>query len=144
MKKYSVLILLMSVVSITAWSQQNGTDENYDPGSVTEMRIQRNIHLENDSDTEEVLLYIDDGTRWFELNVRSIIYSGKLTIQIFDSKGKKQGNFTIGAMESSKKKEQIRGDLNKKLNEPEVGEWRVRIIPDNVKGEIRIESKSYQ
>lgn len=137
MKKGTVLFILSLFISSFAFCQQNEKEASY---SDTEIREQRSIILDNDSDTEEVMLYMEEGTKSFRISIKSLVQAGKLTIQILDPQGKKQGNYSVGTLMNSKKQEEIMGNLEKRLKEPEAGVWKIKIIPVDVKGQIRIET----
>ncbi len=102
----------------------------------------RTIELEDSSDNEAIKLEVEDNTECLQIGVNSTIKSGSLTMEIFDPKGDKQGNFSVESQISSnaKKKELVCGQLNKTFKEPIAGTWTVRLKPKRVTGKINIHS----
>ena len=82
------------------------------------------------------------------LMIRSTIFEGELTIELYDAKGEKQANFFIAnqsllAKPDTIKKpisETVKGEISKKFDNPVKGEWVVRIIPKNAGGFLEINS----
>ena len=105
---------------------------------VTEFMFERSIQLEDCKKNEEVIISIAENTKQFELTINSSVFSGKVTLEIYDSKGKKQGTFSVGTQLNIENAETANGTINKSLLEPEEGDWKVKIIPLNAKGLISI------
>jgi hypothetical protein len=82
------------------------------------------------------------------LMIKSTIFEGELTIELYDAKGEKQANFfianqTLLAKPDTIKKpisETVKGEISKKFDKPVKGEWVVRIIPKNAGGFLEINS----
>jgi hypothetical protein len=82
------------------------------------------------------------------LMIRSTIFEGELTIELYDAKGEKQANFFIAnqallAKPDTIKKpinETVKGEISKKFDNPVKGEWAIRIIPKNAGGFLEINS----
>jgi hypothetical protein len=82
------------------------------------------------------------------LLIRSTIFEGELTIELYDAKGEKQANFFIAnqsllAKPDTIKKpisEAVKGEISKKFDNPVKGEWAVKIIPKNAGGFLEINS----
>jgi hypothetical protein len=80
--------------------------------------------------------------------IRSTIFEGELTIELYDAKGEKQGNFFIANQAQLAKpdtikrpiSETVRGEISKKFENPVKGEWMVKIIPKNASGFLEINS----
>lgn len=95
----------------------------------------RTIELEDSSDNEAIKLEVEGNTECLQIGVNSTIKSGSLTMEIYDPKGDKQGNFSVESQISSntssggKKKELVCGQLNKTIKEPMAGTWTIRLKP---------------
>ena len=105
---------------------------------------QRSIELEASSDNESITLQVEKDVECLQIGVNSTIKSGSLTMEIYDPKGNKQGNFSVESQISSssasqgKKKELVCGQLNKTIKEPMAGAWQVKLFPKTVTGTINI------
>jgi hypothetical protein len=106
------------------------------------LKIASAVTFENQSEILEIKFPVSQVAN-INLELGSNIYEGELTIELYDSKGEKQGNFTIGSPILSAKKddsktpparETIRGSLSKRIVNPAKGEWIVKFIPKNVSG----------
>ncbi|MBN1926523.1 MAG: gliding motility-associated C-terminal domain-containing protein [Prolixibacteraceae bacterium] len=106
----------------------------------TKVDLQRNIRLENDSKPEEIIINIEKGARGFELMISSQVKIGKLTIEVFDPNGIKEGTFSVGTQLNSEKQEIANGNIRKSFTEPLSGNWKVKIIPTKATGNIRIQT----
>ncbi|MCU4177049.1 hypothetical protein [Carboxylicivirga sp. N1Y90] len=150
-KRTSYLIIGILFISLTALGQTkeeaffSGKDYNakekifFSPqGSRTKVDMERTIELEHDSKTEEVFIEIKEKDQQLLLVISSSVRDGKLTIELYDPNNTKQGNYTIETQLQSKKKEQVNGNIRKAINEPQSGNWRVKIIPKDVTGDVKI------
>lgn len=107
-------------------------------GSRTKVDMERRIELEHDSKTEEVFIEIKEKDQQLLLLISSSVRDGKLTIELYDPNNIKQGNYTIETQLKSKKGEQVNGNIRKSISEPQTGKWRVKIIPKDVTGDVKI------
>jgi hypothetical protein len=130
MKKTTWLIIGFILIYASSTAQK--------PDSFAKTNLEREISLKNDSKTEEITITIEQGTKLFELMINSSIKSGKLTIEIFDPSGTKQGNFSVETQLGSDKNEQVVGNFHKSLKEPQSGNWRIKIIPVMANGLLSI------
>lgn len=138
-KKTSCLIFNFFLLSMTtAWGQNQVSIVTSSKDSQTKVNLERTIFLENNSKTEEVIINIEEQTQRFELMINSSVSAGKLTIEIYDPNGTKQGNFSVGTQLNSDKSEKVNGNIIKSLNEPQTGDWKVKIIPAEATGIIGI------
>lgn len=108
--------------------------------SETNVSVERNIRLENDSKQHEVVINIKPKTQKLDLLISSSVNKGKITIEIYDPSGVKQGNFTVETQIGTAKEEVVNGNIRKSLFEPEAGNWKVKIIPAEATGKIRIQT----
>lgn len=120
-------------------------------GQGTELDLKRSISLSGDSETEEIEIKVEE-TVLLNINIKSNVKVGGLTIEIYDPNGEKQGNFSVGSqlnlnkssMESKDKKsknEEVSGQIEKKIKEPVNGNWIIKIIPNKAEGTVLIRSK---
>ena len=121
-------------------------------GQNTAMDVSRSIMLSGDSETEEIIILVDQETILLKLNIQSAINKGKLSIEIVDPTGEKQGKFSIGSQikttknnKENQKEEHVKGNINKIINEPIQGKWIIKLIPDKAEGAVNIQStQSYK
>ena len=130
----AVLILLLSTTLMLG--QQHGKHENCSSSSVT-----RSIELNDSSKSKTVTLEVSKGTKNFMIGVNSLISSGSLTMEIFDPKGNKQGNFSVESQmnnQGADAKEEVCGQLNRSFSDPMAGDWSVKLKPKKVTGKVSI------
>ncbi|WP_299114507.1 hypothetical protein [uncultured Winogradskyella sp.] len=100
----------------------------------------RNIELEGSSDTENIKIEVDKDVNKIHIGVSSTIKSGYLTVEVYDPKGNKKGNFSVESQikPGDKKKELVCGQMQKQIDEPIEGTWIVKLIPRDAVGTISI------
>ncbi|KXK22380.1 MAG: hypothetical protein UZ12_BCD005003259 [Bacteroidetes bacterium OLB12] len=143
------LIVFLLAVSLTALGQrtdvkekatdQVGMRESFSSAITT---LERNFRLDKDSKTEEITLEIPQDSPKFELKVGSSVSSGKLTIEIYDPKGVKQGNYTVGLQANSEK--ETTGRITKYFKQPHSGVWKIKLIPEQATGSVWSEFMIYE
>lgn len=135
-----VVIIVLLFIGPLAMAQQDCTD----------YKITRTIQLDESSKTKEIKLEVNDDVKCLQIGLISTIESGALTIEIYDPKGDKQGNFSVESELSSnsssagKNKDLVCGQLNKTINKPMKGNWTVKLKPKKATGEIQINSRQSQ
>ena len=130
----SIGIMLMCV---TAWAQNEKTRPTV---TFTRVTFERNIVLDNDSKPEDVIVTIEPGTKEIDLVISSTIEAGEVIIELSDPGGIRAGNFTVGTQLDTKKQERVAGKLQKSLDEPQPGNWKIRIAPTAAKGSVKIQT----
>ena len=121
-------------------------------GQGTVLNLKRSISLSGDSKTEEIEIKVEDETLNLNISIKSTVKVGGLTIEIYDPNGVKRGNFSVGSQlnlnrrssglkDSKSKNEVVNGQIEKKVKEPIVGNWIIKIIPNKAKGSVSILSK---
>ncbi len=120
-------------------TQQNEIRESFASATTT---LDRNFFLEKDSKTEEMIVDIPPKSSKFDLKIFSTVLNGKLTIEIYDPKGTKLGNYTVGLQSNSEKK--TTGRITKYFKQPVSGAWKIKIIPEQATGEIWSEVMIYE
>ncbi|MDX8338169.1 hypothetical protein SLH46_03170 [Draconibacterium sp. IB214405] len=102
--------------------------------------IHRNIELKNESQTKEVKIEMNEKECRFNLRINSVVRGGEVTIEIYNPNGKKQGNFSVGCeIQSDHAQETVNGQISKFIDNPELGDWKILIIPKNAEGKVTIE-----
>lgn len=139
-KRTAYLIICALIFSVTVFGQNHEKNVSSSKESETKVDLQRTIRLEKDSKPEEIIINIKQKTQRFELMINSSVSYGKLTIEVYDPNDTKQGNFTVGTQFNSEKIEMVNGNIRKSLNEPQTGNWKVKIIPSDATGQIRIQT----
>lgn len=133
------LTICALIFSLTVFGQSQETKAS-SKNSNTAIDLQKTIRLEKDSKEEDVIITINQKAKRIELMISSSITLGKLTIELYDPNNIKQGNFTLETELNSEKKEMVNGNIRKSLNEPLLGNWKIKIIPTNATGNIRIQT----
>lgn len=140
MHKTALFFILSLFFTFNLSAQNHQKFSTTTSNSETMVNMTRMIELDKDSQKEEIIIDVKENTHKFRLSINSGIENGTLTIELYDPKKVKKGNFTIGTQLTSSKRESVNGDINKSITEPTVGEWKVVIIPKNVSGAIQIKT----
>ena len=137
MRNATVLVLCsFLLLSAKAFGQQNQTRNSKQ--DATSISLRHSLELENDSRKDEITLSIPEGTVDMDLRVFCEITSGTLDIELYDPQDKKEANFSLTAQKRTQQKAEAYGNISKQLRDPHPGEWKLKIIPANVTGEINI------
>lgn len=102
----------------------------------------RSLKLENESKEQHISIDVSDEYNILALSIHSNIHEGKLSIEILDPSGEKQGNFSIGCQvggaNNPTTKEVVQGQFRKTFQNPKKGKWVVKIIPQNANAQVNI------
>lgn len=134
------LFICALIFSLTAFGQNQDINISSSTDSETRVDLLRSIRLVKDSKPEEVMVNIKQETLKLDILISSSVNQGKLLIELYDPNDAKQGNFTVGTQLNSENKENVSGRIQKSLNEPQPGNWKVKIIPSEATGNIRIQT----
>lgn len=105
----------------------------------TSLNIQRTIELKNESQIKEVKIEVNEKECRFNLKITSLVHGGEVKVEIYDPNGKKQGNFSVGCeIQSENSKETVNGMITKLIENPDLGNWKVKIIPKKAIGKLSI------
>jgi len=140
MKRTAYLIIGIFLFSLTAFGQSQENIVSSSKSSETKVDFKREIRFENDSKPEEIVINISEETMKIDLMINSRVSKGKLTMDLYDPSGLKQGTFTVGTQLNSEKQEIANGNIRKSLKEPLSGDWKVKLIPINATGDISIQT----
>lgn len=139
---FSITLLTMAMSVGSCLAQTNHTVLNMD----------RKIDLNGDSTTEEIKIEVQKGTSGLEMAISSVIRSGSLTIEIYNPNGEKKGNFSVGGQlkpstidrnkkDGGGKSEVANGRITKYIENPQLGNWVIKIIPERAEGGVSITSR---
>jgi CRISPR/Cas system CSM-associated protein Csm3 (group 7 of RAMP superfamily) len=132
---YSFACFLVLSTGVFAQNMENSESLNKD--SWTKVDLHRTIRLENESELLEVLIDIKNNVQRLELWINSSVTYGKLTIEVYDPDGTKRGNYSIGNQMGLEIQETANGNIRKSLFEPQPGDWKVKVIPNEATGTIK-------
>ena len=127
-KLFTCLTLFLLLSTTVVGQQCNG------------ITLNRNIELDGSSDTEEIKVEVSKDTTTLFIGINSTIQSGQLTIELYDPKGNKHGNFSVESQLKSNKSrtESVCGQMQKQIKDPVKGDWIVKLIPNKVIGNVSI------
>jgi subtilisin-like proprotein convertase family protein len=109
------------------------------------MNVERGIELKGDSKTEEVKISVNEKAIALDIAIASTIKSGQLHIELYSPDGKRKGDFSVGSQieqgeKALSKSEKVSGKISKHIPEPELGDWVIKIIPEQAHGQLFIKS----
>jgi hypothetical protein len=136
------LSICVSLTTVAGWGQQSDQVNVGSSKFQTRVDLHREIKLDNTSESEDIILNIDVGVDRLEVIISSIITSGNLKIELFDPKGASQGTFSVGT-QLAKKIERVKGNINKSLNDPQAGVWKVTVVPKYATGNLVIQTAEH-
>jgi subtilisin-like proprotein convertase family protein len=139
-KRIAYLIMGIFLMALSSYGQNQATGIASAANSETSVNLVRTIQLDKDSKTEEVFIEVKPKTQKLQLQINSTIFKGKLTIELYDPGDVKQGNFSIGTQLNSEKSETVNGNITKVVTEPQAGKWKIKMIPTDASGMIRVHS----
>jgi len=122
--------------------QANQTDN-------TEFKLTKTINLNGESEKVEIIIPVAEGKIGLTIKISSVIVGGELTIEVYDPTGEKMGNYSVGSQNSIKivgktynptQSDAISGQITKSVLFPNIGNWKINVIPKNAKGSIDLES----
>lgn len=124
--------LLLSIPLLQA--QQNSQQ------SCNAISLNRSIEFDGSSDQENITIDVSENTNKMHISINSTVDSGYLTVELYDPKGNKKGNFSIESQLTSnnKKKELVCGQMQKHIDDPIKGKWIVKLVPNKVYGKVSI------
>lgn len=146
MKKRISYLMFCLLLSVTVWGQtqeiskETFTDRDTGETLIHHVILHRAIELENDSKAEDISIDLTGDIKRFMFAITTSISAGKLTIEMYDSKGEKQESIAVGSQLNFKKSEIVNGSISKELKEPQPGKWTIKIIPTNATGKIKIQT----
>jgi hypothetical protein len=140
----TLLILCLSANSVSGQTnKQTGQIDR------TEFNLHKSISFNGENEKIEILIQVSESNNVLKLMISSIVFSGELTIEVFDPTGEEQGKYSVGSQNSLKttgktynptQNETVSGKISKLVESPITGDWKIIVIPKNVKGSLNIDS----
>lgn len=107
----------------------------------------RQITLKGESGDQVVSLPLRDSLSHINFEIKAVIISGELTVELFDPNGEKYGNFSLAGSTNSKNKDadmikgkiyyaEASGSLVRYVKLPERGLWKAKVITKNAVGVV--------
>ena len=135
-KMKQLLTTLMLLSGIIVYSQS------------TDFTTTRRLGFNNSVNSQSVEIKSPKDTSTLSIQILCSVENGAVTIEIFNPSGKKEGEFTVESTETETSNslfdllnEGVSGEINKLVNDPEVGSWIVKFNPDKATGKVQIVSK---
>lgn len=133
-KTTSTLILAL-LISLTSLAQS------------TQFKMDRNLGFKETSKEQTVKVKISEKTSTLTLEILCSVKKGAVTVEIFNPAGTKQGEFSVEGVESEKDSslfsilnDGVSGQIKKIINDPELGDWKIKFIPKNATGRVQFHS----
>jgi len=113
---------------------------------VANFSLERVISFRGDSENKEIKVEVSDNNI-INLAIKSVLTQGEIKVEIFDQKGKKQGNFSvecqIATLDQKERNmfqpvEKVTGNYSKMIRTSEGGTWIIKIAPKNAMGNVNI------
>ncbi len=129
-------ILLFSIFIISTGHAQE----------ITNFSLERDIFFRGDSENKEIKVDVSDNNI-INLAIKSVLTQGEIKVEIFDQKGKKQGNFSVECQIATLNRkernmfqsiEKVTGNYSKMTRTSESGTWIIKITPKNAMGNVNI------
>jgi hypothetical protein len=134
----AILFVSMLAISSTCFSQE-----------YIKMERQKHLRFEKESETLEVKIKVTDEYNFFKVKIECTVTEGEIQLELLDPKGNLKGNFTIKTdsnLKTGKRttvEESVRGSLEKTFRYPLIGDWIIKIKPNEAKGDMSIGSLLY-
>lgn len=139
----TLLILCLSGNSISGQTKkQSGQIDR------TEFSLHKTIIFDGENEKIEISIQVTERNNVLKLLISSTVITGELTIQVFDPTGEEQGKYSVGSQNSIKttektsnptQNEKATGRISKSVESPIIGDWKIIVIPKNVKGILNID-----
>ncbi len=146
-KSIVLVMFLLSSCSLLFAQQNSNHNSNHNKNhNCSSYQTSKSINLESSSKNESVKISVQEDVEHLNIGVSSSISSGALTMEIYNPKGDKQGNFSVeselnsSSSDGGKSSESVCGQLNKSFKDPMKGDWVVKLKPKKVTGKIQIHS----
>lgn len=124
-KSYYIILALL-ICSATLMGQD----------TFQKVSLDRSYSFDSKTKTSEVEVEITSEFNFLSISARSEISEGKITIEIYNPKGKSVGNYELGDCSESENISEIRGRMSKSFPEPINGKWKIKIAAKNCKGRV--------
>ncbi len=138
-------IICFFLMSFTSFSQNQqkkilSSKKSSSEKSISRLRLQETHKIDEKSKTEEkVFININEKKQNLHLMISGELSQGEMTIEIYDPKGIKRGNFTVGSPDKTHKVF-VKGNFAKTIHDPQQGKWKIKTIPKKAKGTVKMQS----
>ena len=135
---YTVIICFLSQVTVT-----------YGQDSIRTVIKVKQLTLKGESGEQEVSLPLRDSLSYINFEIKAVITSGELSIELFDPNGEKYGNFSLAGSPSSFNKQdtelirgktyyaEASGSLVRYVKLPKRGMWKAKVVTKNAAGAVQ-------
>lgn len=142
MKNKVILISMIIIGSLLQTTQSFGQD------SIRSVINLKTLKLKGESAEQEVSLPLRDSLTYINFEIKAVITSGELTVELYDPDGEKYGNFSLaGSLDPRDKQDtqmirgktyyaEASGSLVRYVKFPKQGMWKARVITKNAAGVI--------
>lgn len=142
MKTKVILISMLIICSLFHATQIYGQD------SIRAVINLTTLNLKGESAEQEVSLPLRDSLTYINFEIKAIITSGELTVELYDPDGEKYGNFSLaGSLDPKDKRDtqmirgkayyaEVSGSLVRYVKFPKKGMWKAKVITKNAAGVI--------
>ena len=133
------------VTVLTLFLSFNAFSQNSEQFTTT-----RNLTFESSSKTQAINVKIPENTGGLYIEITCGVRKGNVTIEIYDPNGTKKGEFSVEALETNElekddslinfMKNGAIGEINKGIENPTFGVWKIKFIPENATGQVEMKS----
>jgi nitrogen fixation protein FixH len=140
MKAKLMVYLFCAAYAINTYGQENM------------LNLQRTIPLKQKTKEQKIEIEVSGDVDQFDLKIMCDIEKGKVTIEVFDPAGRKQGKFTLGSEDYKAEPneegeltyaDREQGKLEKSVKDPDNGIWIIRVTQQKAKGYLNIRSSQH-
>ena len=126
------IVMLSTFITINSFAQVSKQQ--------TSFALNRQVRLENSSDNQDIIIKVSLKECRLNLRITSEIEAGDVDIEFYDQAGKKRGNFSVGCQADTKStNERVHGSIMKLVENPELGDWIVKIKAQKATGTVNIQ-----
>jgi hypothetical protein len=142
MKTKILLIYIIPISFLILSSRTYGQD------SIRAVIKLKSVTLKGESGEQEVSLPLRDSLTYINFEIKALITSGDLTVELYDPDGEKYGNFSLAGSSSSGNRQntefirgktyyaEASGSLVRYVKFPKRGMWKAKVITKNAAGVI--------
>jgi hypothetical protein len=121
--------------------------ETYGQDSIRATIKVKQLTLKGGSGEQEVTLPLRDSLSYINFEIKAVIISGELTVELYDPYGEKYGNFSLAGSPNSNNKDadmirgknyfaEASGSLVRYVKLPVRGMWKAKVITKNAAGVV--------
>ena len=138
-------VFLISIIIIFSLLQ---TTQSYGQDSIRAVIKLKTLTLKGESSEQEVSLPLRDSLSYINFEIKAVITSGELTVELYAPDGEKYGNFSLAGSSGSANRQnaeftrgktyyaEASGSLVRYVKFPKRGMWKAKVITKNAAGVI--------